>query len=94
MVGFSTGFIEVLICQPLMYCKNATQQGLALTLDPRVLYRGLPVSLSATAILTALQMPLTQAVRTAFTGGKVLVLLLHMHAQHYSLASTNCLHTY
>eukprot|EP00615_Pteridomonas_danica_P003032 CAMPEP_0114352950 /NCGR_PEP_ID=MMETSP0101-20121206/18315_1 /TAXON_ID=38822 ORGANISM="Pteridomonas danica, Strain PT" /NCGR_SAMPLE_ID=MMETSP0101 /ASSEMBLY_ACC=CAM_ASM_000211 /LENGTH=257 /DNA_ID=CAMNT_0001493577 /DNA_START=8 /DNA_END=781 /DNA_ORIENTATION=+ len=71
MVGFSTGFIEVLICQPLLYCKNATQQGLPLTLDPRVLYRGLAISLSATAILTSLQMPLTGAVRTAFTGGKV-----------------------
>lgn len=39
-VGLLLGVLEVSLLQPLNYFKNATQQGLGLTLNPRVLYRG------------------------------------------------------
>jgi hypothetical protein len=40
LMGAAGGALEVTCFQSLNYCKNATQQGLSLTLDPRVLYRG------------------------------------------------------
>lgn len=67
--GFVTGAIEVIILQPMLYCKNATQQGLPLTLDPRTLYRGVFMSVGNMATLTMLQFPLTGAVKKAITGG-------------------------
>eukprot|EP00750_Incisomonas_marina_P017420 INCI20350.1.p1 GENE.INCI20350.1~~INCI20350.1.p1 ORF type:complete len:298 (-),score=42.14 INCI20350.1:99-920(-) len=39
-VGLLCGVLEVSLLQSLNYFKNARQQGLPLTLDPRVLYRG------------------------------------------------------
>jgi len=50
---------------------TASQQGLGFTLDPRILYRGLAMSVGNMAILTGLQFPLTGAVRSLMTGGKV-----------------------
>ena len=44
------GTIEVVILQPMLYCKNATQQGLPLTLNPAVLYRGIAVSIGNMAV--------------------------------------------
>lgn len=35
---------EVSLLQPMLYLKNATQQGLPFTLNPAVLYRGLAMS--------------------------------------------------
>lgn len=69
VTGFITGTIEVVILQPMLYCKNATQQGLPLTLNPAVLYRGIAVSVGNMATLTSLQFPLTGAVKSAITGG-------------------------
>lgn len=69
-VGIISGAIEVTILQPMLYCKNSTQQNLPLTLNPAVVYRGLFVSVTNMAILTGLQFPLTVAVRNAFTGGE------------------------
>lgn len=71
LVGVASGTIEVTILQPMLYCKNATQQGLPFTLDPRVLYRGLFMSVGNMAILTGLQFPLTGAVQKVFTGGEI-----------------------
>lgn len=71
VVGVLAGAIEVVLLQPILYCKNASQQGLGFTLDPRVLYRGLAMSVGNMAILTGLQFPLTGAVRSLMTGGKV-----------------------
>lgn len=41
MLGIAAGIIEVTILQPMLYCKNATQQKLPFTLNPRILYRGI-----------------------------------------------------
>ena len=56
--------------QPMLYCKNATQQGIPLTFSPAVLYRGLTVSVTNMGILTGLQFPLTGAVGKAIKGGE------------------------
>lgn len=69
MLGIAAGIIEVTILQPMLYCKNATQQKLPFTLSPRVLYRGLAMSVTNMAVLTGLQFPLTGAVTKAVTGG-------------------------
>lgn len=70
MVGISAGIIEVTVLQPMLYCKNATQQGLPFTKDPRVLYRGLAMSVTNMAILTGLQFPLVGAVTKVITQGE------------------------
>lgn len=62
-------FLQVVMLQPMLYCKNATQQGIPLTLDPRVLYRGVGVSIGNMVVLTGLQFPLTGAVAKTITGG-------------------------
>ena len=46
IVGILVGTLEVSVMQPTLYLKNASQQGLAFTLDPRKLYRGLAVSIT------------------------------------------------
>eukprot|EP00667_Euglena_gracilis_P016774 EG_transcript_17596 len=69
MLGIAAGIIEVTILQPMLYCKNATQQKLPFTLNPRILYRGLAMSITNMAILTGLQFPLTGAVTRVFTRG-------------------------
>ena len=61
---------QVTILQPMLYCKNATQQKLPLTLDPRVLYRGIGVSIGNMVVLTGAQFPLTGMVSRAITGGE------------------------
>ena len=35
ITGILAGTIEVTLLQPMLYCKNASQQGLGLSLDPR-----------------------------------------------------------
>jgi solute carrier family 25 (mitochondrial carnitine/acylcarnitine transporter), member 20/29 len=69
VLGCAAGTIEVTILQPMLYLKNATQQGLPMTLDPRLLYRGLFASVMNMSILTGLQFPLTGLVSGAITGG-------------------------
>lgn len=69
-VGIVAGAIEVTILQPMLYCKNATQQKLPLTLDPRVLYRGLLMSVTNMSVLTGVQFPLTSSVTQMITGGQ------------------------
>jgi solute carrier family 25 carnitine/acylcarnitine transporter 20/29 len=69
IVGVAAGTIEVTILQPMLYCKNATQQRLPFTLDPRTLYRGLPMSIGNMAILTGVQFPLTGLCQSIITGG-------------------------
>jgi len=55
---FLGGSAAVVICfslQPTVYAKNARQQGLPLTLDPRVLYRGIGPSLANEVAQMSLQ---------------------------------------
>jgi hypothetical protein len=51
----------------MLYCKNATQQGI--TLNPLVLYRGVSVSVMNMAILTGVQFPITGTIAQLMTGG-------------------------
>jgi hypothetical protein len=68
-LGVSAGVIEVCLLQPMLYCKNATQQRLPFTLDPRVLYRGIGMSVINMGILTGVQFPITGAAAGVITGG-------------------------
>ena len=61
---------QVVILQPMLYAKNATQQGITLTLNPAVLYRGVGVSIGNMVVLTGAQFPLSGAVGKAITGGE------------------------
>ena len=56
-LGLYCGVLEVLLLQPILYLKNATQQRLALTLNPKYLYRGLSASIVNMGALTAVQFP-------------------------------------
>lgn len=53
----------------MLYCKNAVQQGVPLTLNPLVLYRGVSVSIINMAVLTGAQFPLSGAIARLITGG-------------------------
>jgi solute carrier family 25 carnitine/acylcarnitine transporter 20/29 len=69
-LGVAAGTVEVCTLQPMLYCKNAVQQGLPFTLNPRILYRGLLMSVTNMSILTGAQFPLTGAVSRVFTRGQ------------------------
>jgi hypothetical protein len=70
MIGLATGAIDVSTTQWVLYCKNASQQGLPLTMNPRILYRGYTMSLTNMCVLSGLQFPLTAIATGIFTGGK------------------------
>lgn len=70
MIGTAVGTIEVCILQPMLYCKTATQQGLPLTLNPKILYRGLTMSVCNMAVLTGLQFPLASVSGKLLSGGE------------------------
>lgn len=61
-IGTIAGAIEVIALQPMLYCKNATQQRLPLTLNLAVLNRGIGVSVGNMAILTGVQYPMFTAI--------------------------------
>ena len=69
-LGIVAGAIEVTLLQPILYCKNAAQQGLALTLNPKILYRGLSVSIINMSVATGLQFPLTSIITKTLTKGE------------------------
>ena len=69
-IGVSAGTIEVSILQPMLYFKNATQQRLPLSLNPKIVYRGLSMSIVNMSVLAGLQFPLTGAVKKLVTGGE------------------------
>jgi hypothetical protein len=68
-VGVVSGCLEVLFMQPVLFCKNASQQSRSLSFNPRVLYRGVGVSMLNMGVLTGLQFPLTNFVTRFMTGG-------------------------
>lgn len=70
-LGLATGMIDVSTTQWMLYCKNASQQRIPLTLDPRVLYRGVLMSMTNMAVLSGLQFPLTGMVTRVMTRGEV-----------------------
>ena len=67
-LGLYCGCLEVMLLQPMLYLKNATQQRLPLTLNPRYLYRGLTSSVVNMGALTAVQFPLTSGVKNVIVG--------------------------
>jgi hypothetical protein len=44
-LGGAAAFVEAIALQPTIYWKNAAQQGLAFTLNPKLLYRGIGAAL-------------------------------------------------
>mmetsp|Transcript_11433 Transcript_11433/g.23999 ORF Transcript_11433/g.23999 Transcript_11433/m.23999 type:complete len:277 (+) Transcript_11433:90-920(+) len=69
VLGIAAGAIEVGINQPMLYCKNAVQQGLPFTMDPRVLYRGVTMSAMNMGGLTGLQFYLSGFIQKQITAG-------------------------
>ena len=70
-LGFLAGAIEAVATQPLTYWKNAAQQGLGFTLNPRLLYRGTTVSAINDGTLTAFQFAASGWFQKLFAGGVV-----------------------
>ena len=68
-LGFLAGAIEAVATQPLTYWKNAAQQGLGFTLNPRLLYRGTTVSAINDGTLTAFQFAASGWFQKLFAGG-------------------------
>jgi len=69
ILGVIAGALEVCINQPQLYFKNARQQNIPLTLNPKILYRGLTISALNMGGLTGIQFWLSGAIQKAFTGG-------------------------
>jgi len=69
VLGTIAGGIEVCIDQPMLYWKNAVQQRLPFTMNPRIVYRGLTMSVTNMAVLTGLQFISTGYISKAITGG-------------------------
>ena len=65
ILGSSAAFIIGVTLQPTVYSKNARQQGLPLTLDPRLLYRGIGPSLANEMGQLGLQCAATGALKKA-----------------------------
>ena len=60
----------------MLYCKNAVQQGRPFTLDPRILYRGLLMSVTNMGVLTGAQVLRLQPATLCITGDPSLALAL------------------
>ena len=58
-LGVTVALVEGIILQPTLYWKNAMQQALPLTLDPRKLYRGIGASLANEAGQMSIQFGVT-----------------------------------
>ncbi|KAJ9451838.1 putative mitochondrial carrier C19G12.05 [Diplonema papillatum] len=70
VVGVICGCVEVMVMQPVLYCKNAVQQGFPLTMNPKILYRGLGISVINMGVATGLQFPLTGLLSSMVKGGE------------------------
>lgn len=67
LLGGFAAVIETALLQPTMYAKNARQQNIPLTLDPRVYYRGIGPALASEMGQLSLQFGATSALkRTVF----------------------------
>mmetsp|Transcript_13453 Transcript_13453/g.33007 ORF Transcript_13453/g.33007 Transcript_13453/m.33007 type:complete len:270 (+) Transcript_13453:183-992(+) len=70
ILGMTAGVLEVIALQPMNYWKNAAQQGLPLTLNPRYLYRGLGPNCINMGSCTMLQFTFGGKIKNAITGGE------------------------
>lgn len=55
VLGIGSGAVVGITMQPTLYWKNAAQQGMPFTLNPRLLYRGLGPAMTANVGEFALQ---------------------------------------
>eukprot|EP00928_Gymnodinium_smaydae_P015494 TRINITY_DN1572_c1_g1_i2.p1 TRINITY_DN1572_c1_g1~~TRINITY_DN1572_c1_g1_i2.p1 ORF type:complete len:104 (+),score=7.32 TRINITY_DN1572_c1_g1_i2:111-422(+) len=55
VLGMTTGVVEQVSSQPILFWKNSYQQGLPFTANPMHLYRGILASCCNMAALTAIQ---------------------------------------
>mmetsp|Transcript_54644 Transcript_54644/g.153741 ORF Transcript_54644/g.153741 Transcript_54644/m.153741 type:complete len:269 (+) Transcript_54644:44-850(+) len=67
-LGVVTAVIEGLLLQPTMYWKNARQQKLPFTVDPRIIYRGTGAAICNEMGQLGLQFGLTGYFQKLFTG--------------------------
>eukprot|EP00039_Didymoeca_costata_P027267 m.18038 g.18038 ORF g.18038 m.18038 type:complete len:166 (+) comp6174_c0_seq2:220-717(+) len=71
VLGGTAAFIEGVILQPTLFYKNMRQQGKPLSLDPRVVYRGVSAGLLNEVGSTGVQFLLTGAIKHAVLGGSL-----------------------
>ena len=69
LLGITSGIIEVSVMQSTNYLKNASQQGLPFTLNPRVLYRGYVANCLNMGSVTGFQFFANGATKQLLTGG-------------------------
>uniref|UniRef100_A0A7S2XBM9 Uncharacterized protein n=1 Tax=Lotharella oceanica TaxID=641309 RepID=A0A7S2XBM9_9EUKA len=67
--GMTSGTVEVCALQPMNYWKNAAQQGMPFTLNPRFLYRGLGPNCVNMGSCTMLQFIFGGKIKNMITGG-------------------------
>lgn len=70
VLGIAAGAIETAIDQPMLYWKNASQQGLPFTLQPRLMYRGLVASMANMGVVTGFQFFTVGSVQQLFLRGE------------------------
>jgi len=68
-IGIICGASDTTLLQATNYWKNASQQGLPFTLDPRVLYRGYTVNTIQNGLCVMSQFFLNGIIKNALTGG-------------------------
>jgi len=68
-LGTAVGVGVQTVLQPILYWKNATQQGLAFTLKPNIIYRGTLASCCNLGVLCGLQFLSAGVIQKAITGG-------------------------
>mmetsp|Transcript_97906 Transcript_97906/g.169568 ORF Transcript_97906/g.169568 Transcript_97906/m.169568 type:complete len:297 (+) Transcript_97906:29-919(+) len=68
-VGAAAGIVDITCIQWAYYMKNARQQGMPLTLNPRVLYRGYSANCGNIAVGTGFQFFINGYVEKLMTGG-------------------------
>lgn len=70
VVGAGAGAVEVTLSQPLNYLKNARQQGLPFTMNPRILYRGYSANLVNNCSAAMLQFAIAGTLQRLVTRGE------------------------
>lgn len=69
-LGTAIGVGVQMTLQPILYWKNAVQQGLKFTVQPSIIYRGTAASCMNLGVLTGLQFLSAGAIQKTITGGK------------------------
>ena len=69
IIGGTAAFVETIILQPTIFAKNAVAQRIPLTLDPRVLYRGIGPALANEMGQLGLQFGAAGALKRTFPQG-------------------------